>query len=88
LLSKPPGSKLAAPGAQLGSTESISTLIKNPLLIVFDAHGNCKEGGWIRGLVENGLLGSSVNVNPNLDVNGMTVKLGAKLLGEMIVNNK
>jgi len=158
---------------------------ETPLLIVFDAHGNCKEGEWLKDLVEGGFLGSGVilvssrnldkgevdfikkekitligmdvlreledvcdmvterarnssgffvsidinavdpsfapgtvslepggldskdliyfikrlallknfrgasifNINPDLDVNGMTVKLGAKLLGEMVVNN-
>jgi len=35
-------------------------------------------------LLENFKGADIVEINPNLDVNGMTVKLGAKLLGEMI----
>ena len=32
----------------------------NGLLIVFDAHTNCDENGWIRRLVENGFLGRNI----------------------------
>ena len=34
--------------------------VVNGLLIVFDAHTNCDENGWIRRLVENGFLGRNI----------------------------
>ena len=64
---------------------------QDPLLIVFDAHGNCRDGEWLSKLVEDGFNGNRVIIISvrNLDEEemkfikkeGITV-IGMDVLGE------